>query len=58
MLAIQGECPQAAQWLAADYAHPPDTAGALFQVAEVELETIPEVAGFAASHQVLDEAGS
>jgi ribosomal-protein-alanine N-acetyltransferase len=56
VLAIQSECPQAAQWLAADYAHLPETAGALLLVAEVEVEGATKVAGFATFHQVLDEA--
>ena len=33
VLAIQGDCPQAAQWLAADYVCLPHTAGAVFLVA-------------------------
>ena len=56
VLAIQGECPQAAQWLTADYARLLETTGVLFLVAEVELEAAAKVAGFAAFHQVLDEA--
>ena len=56
VLAIQGECPQAAQWLAADYVCLPHTAGAVFLVAEVEVNAASKVAGFAAFHQVLDEA--
>jgi len=51
VLAIQGECPQAAQWLAADYTNTP---GPLLLVAEVEAAS--KVAGFVAFHQVLDEA--
>ena len=54
VLAIQGDCPQAAQWLAADYVCLPHTAGAVFLVAEVEAAS--KVAGFVAFHQVLDEA--
>ena len=53
VMAIQGECPQAAQWLAADYT---DTPGPLLLVAEVEVGAASKVAGFAAFHQVLDEA--
>ena len=56
VLAIQSACPQAAQWLAADYVCLPHTAGAVFLVAEVEGEAASKVAGFAAFHQVLDEA--
>ena len=54
VLAIQRACPQAAQWLAADYVCLPHTAGAVFLVAEVEAAS--KVAGFVAFHQVLDEA--
>jgi len=53
VLAIQSECPQAAQWLAADYT---DTPGALLLVAEAEVEAASKVAGFAAFHQVIDDA--
>ena len=53
VLAIQGDCPQAAQWLAADYTNTP---GPLLLVAEVEVEAASKVAGFAAFQQVLDEA--
>ena len=56
VLAIQGECPQAAQWLAVDYVRLPETAGVLFLVAEVELEAASKVAGFAAFHQLFDDA--
>ena len=56
VLAIQSACPQAAQWLAADYVCLPRTSGAVFLVAEVEVEAASKVAGFAAFHQVLDEA--
>ena len=56
VLAIQRACPQAAQWLAADYVCLPHTAGAVFLVAEVEVNAASRVAGFAAFHQVLDEA--
>ena len=56
VLAIQGECPEAAQWLAADYTCTLRSAGAVFLVAEVEVEAASKVAGFAAFHQVLDEA--
>ena len=56
VLAIQSECPQAAQWLAADYTHLPNTSGPLLLVAEVEGEAASKVVGFAAFHQVLDEA--
>jgi len=56
VLAIQGECPEAAQWLAADYAHLANNPGPLLLVAEMEVEAAPKVAGFAAFHQLLDDA--
>jgi [ribosomal protein S18]-alanine N-acetyltransferase len=56
VLAIQRECPQAAQWLAADYAHLANNPGPLLLVAEVELEAATKVAGFATFHQLFDEA--
>ena len=56
VLAIQSACPQAAQWLAPDYAHLANTPGPLLLVAEVEVEAASKVAGFAAFHQVLDAA--
>jgi ribosomal-protein-alanine N-acetyltransferase len=56
VLAIQIECPQAAQWLAADYAHLANIQGQLLLVAEVEEEAAWKVAGFAAFHQLLDDA--
>jgi ribosomal-protein-alanine N-acetyltransferase len=54
--AIQRLCPQAAQWREEDYlqlAH--DSAGTIL-VAEIEAANRPEVAGFVAFHQVMDEA--
>ena len=56
VLAIQRECPQAAQWLASDYAGLPSIAGAVFLVAEVEREAASTVAGFASFHQLFDDA--
>ena len=56
VLAIQSACPQAAQWLAADYAHLANNPGPLLLVAEVDVEAVPQVAGFAAFHQLFEDA--
>ena len=56
VMAIQGECPQAAQWFGTDYGRMAETPGTFVLVAEVEWEGAAKVAGFAAFHQVLDEA--
>ncbi len=54
--AIQQQCPQAAQWKPEDYLGLAREPGAVILVAELELSNALEVAGFAAFHQVLDEA--
>ena len=56
VLAIQGECPQAAQYLDADYAHLANNPGPLLLVVEVGEEGATKVAGFAAFHQLFDDA--
>jgi len=53
---IQLKCPQAAQWRSEDYfqlAH--DLLGTVL-MAEVDVANLPQVAGFAAFHRVIDEA--
>ncbi len=56
ILAIQRQCPQAAQWKPQDYLELAREPGAVILVANLEPSNAPEVAGFAAFHQVLDEA--
>jgi ribosomal-protein-alanine acetyltransferase len=54
--AIQLKCPQAAQWRQEDYLDlARDLSGAIL-VAEHEGRDVPEVAGFAVFHGVMDEA--
>jgi ribosomal-protein-alanine N-acetyltransferase len=54
--AIQLRCPQAAHWRQEDYLHlARDPLGTIL-VAEVEDAKLPRIVGFAAFHQVIDEA--
>ena len=54
--AIQLKCPQAAQWRQEDYLHLARDPGGTILVAEIEGANLPEVAGFAVFHRVMDEA--
>jgi len=54
--AIQLQCPQAAQWLEEDYFQLARDPHGTILVAEVEDSGKPRIAGFAAFHQVMDEA--
>jgi len=56
ILAIQAKCPQAANWLEADYARLADDPGGMILVAELETMVPPKILGFAAFHRVIDEA--
>ena len=53
---IQLKCPQAAQWRQEDYLHLARDPGGTVLVAELETACLPEVAGFAVFHRVMDEA--
>ncbi len=54
--AIQLKCPQAAQWRQEDYLHLARDPGGTILVAEIAGANLPEVAGFAVFHRVMDEA--
>jgi ribosomal-protein-alanine N-acetyltransferase len=54
--AIQLKCPHAAQWRQEDYLHLACDPGGTILVAEIESASLPEVAGFAVFHRVMDEA--
>jgi [ribosomal protein S18]-alanine N-acetyltransferase len=56
ILAIQKKTPQAAQWLARDYAELAALPGGMILVADLETMTPPKVLGFVAIHRVMDEA--
>lgn len=56
ILAVQGKCPQAAQWVESDYARLARDSGGMILVAELETMTPPKVLGFAALHRIIDEA--
>jgi ribosomal-protein-alanine N-acetyltransferase len=53
---VQLRCPQAAQWPAEDILHCAHDAGGTVLVAELEAANLPQVAGFAVFHRVIDEA--
>jgi ribosomal-protein-alanine N-acetyltransferase len=54
--AIQLKCPHAAQWRQEDYLQLSRDSGGMILVAELAGGNLPEVAGFAVFHRVLDEA--
>jgi ribosomal-protein-alanine N-acetyltransferase len=56
ILAIQADCPGAAEWRDEDYWRLAADPGGIILVAELESETPPRIAGFAAFHRVMDEA--
>jgi len=56
ILAIQDRCPEAARWKEAEYEHLANDRGGMILVAELETMDPPKVLGFAAFHQVIDEA--
>ena len=56
IVSIQSRTPQAAQWTQADYAQLAVDPWGLILVVELEGMSPPTLAGFAAFHQVLDEA--
>lgn len=54
--AIQLKCPPAAQWRQEDYLHLAYDPGGTVLVAEIVFANLPQVAGFAVFHRVMDEA--
>ena len=56
IMSIQRRTPPAAQWTQADYAQLAGDASGLILVVELDRTTPPTLAGFAAFHQVMDEA--
>jgi len=56
IMRIQSRTPQAAQWSQGDYTQLASDAAGLILVVELDRTTPPTLAGFAAFHQVMDEA--
>ena len=56
ILSVQSRNPQAAQWSQADYSELASDPWGLILVVELDGKSTPTLAGFAASHYVMDEA--